>query len=67
MRFDATLTVRCNQESLYDFKTHCSENLGRDYQSMVREMMTALNEGRLHIVRTKNQKEAIGELYVDRK
>lgn len=46
------LTVRIKQSDLNTFKKHCSEELNRRHSDVVREMMTALIEGRLKIEAT---------------
>ena len=60
---DGNLMLRMNKKRLEDFQKHCSENLKRPYQDIVREMIDATLDGRLKIQPTKEQKIATGELY----
>lgn len=50
------LTVRIKQSELDRFKNHCNQELDRRHSDVVREMLTALCEGRLKIEPTKAQK-----------
>ena len=60
---DDRLTVRVNTAELESFRDACRNRLKRDYSDIVREMITAYNERRLHITPTPEQKESYGELY----
>lgn len=60
--FDDNLTVRVNSKVLSKFKKKCVKVSGKTYPMVVREIMAALIDGRLHITPTKEQKNH-GELY----
>ena len=60
---DDNLTVRVNSTVLEKFKDNAQRISGKPYPLLVREIMTALNEGRLRITPTKEQKKSLGELY----
>lgn len=51
------LTVRMKQPELEDFRQHCQNVLERRHSEVVREMITALMDGRLKIEPTEAQKE----------
>lgn len=51
------LTVRVEQEELDKFKQYCSDKLGRPHSQVVRELMTAIVEGRLKITPSDKMKE----------
>lgn len=57
------LSLRIDDETITVFKNKCSDELKRQYQNVVREMIEAFNEGRLKIKPTESQKNAIGSLY----
>ena len=62
---DSTLLVRLDTDQLEQFKHNCQANLKRPYQEVIREMVEALNEDRLTINPTKEQKKAQRNLYND--
>lgn len=51
------LTVRMKQSELDGFRQHCQNVLERRHSEVVREMITALMDGRLKIEPTEAQKE----------
>lgn len=51
------LTVRVKQSELDCFRDHCQKTLNRRHSDVIREMMTALTEGRLTIEPTEAHKE----------
>ena len=57
------LSVKTDKDDLDSFKTKC-ESFGKPYSSMIREMITAFNEGRVKIIPTEKQKENL-EIYQD--
>jgi len=57
-----TLNVRVNATDKKAFEDKCS-SIGREYYDVVREMVTAFNEGRLRIKPTDGQKQLNKELY----
>lgn len=50
------LSVRTKQSELDRFRSHCQEELNRRHSDVIREMMTALVEGRLKIEPTEAMK-----------
>ncbi len=62
MAKDETLNVRINSTEKADFMKKCS-NMGEEYYDILREMVTAFNEGRLKITPTDGQKQLNQELY----
>ena len=58
-----TLAVRMPLKDLDRFKSHCQKKLLRPYQEVLKEMMTALVDSRLHITPTEDQKNSTGDLY----
>lgn len=50
------LTVRVDSSELERFKQHCSEKLNRKNSDVIREMITALCDGRLTIKPTEAMK-----------
>ena len=62
---DSTLMVRLDTEQLQRFKRNCLADLKRPYQEVLREMIEAMNDGRLTIKPTKEQKNAQRKLYND--
>jgi len=61
--FDATLTIRVNKESLESFKKNCKTIHGKEHSSLIRELIDGVNDGRVKITPTEQQKQAMGELY----
>ena len=59
MSKDGVLYVRISDEELERFKKKCDFK----HADVVREIVTAFNEGRLKIQRTKEQKKAMEEYY----
>ena len=59
---DDSLVVRCNSKILKKFKKKAEQITGKPYPLVVRDIMGALNDNRLTITPTKEQK-AHGELY----
>ena len=53
---DGQLHLRVDQKLLDDFKAKC-DLIGKSHQSVIREMMLALNEGRLTIEPNQHQKD----------
>jgi hypothetical protein len=60
---DGDLRVRVNQQEL-DIFMNKSGRQKMPYQILVREIITAYNDGRLRIIPTSEQKDTMGELYV---
>jgi hypothetical protein len=61
---DGDLRVRINQSELDTF-TNKSLRAGKQYQDLIREIVTSFNDGRLRIIPTKDQEDALGELYTN--
>ena len=53
------LRVRVNQLELDNFITDAKVRTGKQYQVLIREMITAFNDGRLRIKPTEAQKQAM--------
>lgn len=53
---DEALNVRIDKSDKDAFMKKC-EKVGRNYSDVVREMITAFNEGRLKITQTEEQKK----------
>ena len=60
---DGSYGIRVNKKSKTKFMKHCKKTLSRPHQEVVREMMTALVEGRLKITPTDDQKASQETLY----
>ena len=61
MAKESLLNVRMGSD-LDTFKKKC-ELIGREHYDVVREMITAFNEGRLKIQQTDEQKKGMEEYY----
>lgn len=59
----AELHLRCDNTEKENFVDFCRRNLNRPYQVVIREMMTAMVEGRLTMTLNEEQKKAIKETY----
>lgn len=65
---DGDLRMRMSQSELTIFQKKSLRVTGKPYQLLLREMITAFNDGRLRIEPTQEQKSELGELYnVNRK
>lgn len=60
---DGDLRMRMSQSELEIFQKKSKRVTGKPYQLMLREMISAFNDGRLRIVPTEEQKSQLGELY----
>lgn len=60
---DGDLRIRMAQSDLDVFQKKTKRITGKPYQLMLREMITAFNEGRLRIVPTEEQKNQLGKIY----
>ena len=58
---DYLLNIRVDAQELKIFKKKSQRTTGKPYQMLLREMITAFNDGRLRIVPTKEQQD--GKLY----
>ena len=61
-KLDDTLQMRVNSEELKEFTEKC-ESLVKPYQQVIREFLTAFNEGRLTIQLTDEQVKAHKDLH----
>lgn len=62
-KYDDKLSVRVRSNDLTSFKEHCRTKLLRNYQDVLREVITAINEGRCTITPTKDQQQSMKEIY----
>ena len=60
---DGTLRMRVLQKELDIFMKKSPRITGKPYQMLIREFITAFNDGRLTIIATEEQKEHLGNLY----
>lgn len=60
---NADLRIRISAPELTTFRLKSKSATGKPYQLLLREFITAFNDGRLRIVPTEEQKEQLGELY----
>ena len=60
---DGDLRMRMSQSELERFQEKSKLVTGKPYQLLLREMITAFNDGRLRITPTEAQKTQLGELY----
>jgi len=60
---DGDLRLRINQSELDIFIAKSQRTTGKPYQLLIREIVTAFNDGRLRIIQTKDQKK--GDLYAN--
>lgn len=61
-RLDERLDMRINGAELEIFKKKALRVTGKPHQMLLRELITAFNDGRLRITPTEEQKQ-LGELY----
>lgn len=60
---DGGLRIRMSQQELEIFQKKSMRITGKPYQLMLREIITAFNDGRLRITPTEEQKSQLGGLY----
>jgi hypothetical protein len=60
---DGVLRIRVPQDCLDKFQEKSKMIMGKPYQALIREMITAFNEGRLRITPTEEQKQQLRGLY----
>ena len=56
---DGDLRLRINQKELDIFIAKAKRSTGKDYQVLIREIVTAFNDGRLRIIPTKDQQDGV--------
>ncbi len=61
---DGDLRMRMSEKELDVFKTKSTRVTGKPYQLLLREIITAFNDGRLRIVSTEDQKAQLGKFYL---
>lgn len=59
---DDSLHVRISKQEKNIFKNKC-KRIGKPYQLLTREIVSAFNDGRLRIIPTETQSNSLGELY----
>jgi len=59
---NSTLNVRLNEDDIRGFKQVCKK-LGRPYQEMLRELVTAFSESRVRIIPTDEQQKSLNKVY----
>jgi len=57
------LHLKIKQDHFDTFERKCKETYGIKHTDMIREMIQALNEGRLNITPSKNQSKLFKEVY----
>ena len=60
---DGDLRMRISAQELEIFKKKSERVTGKPYQLLLREIVTAFNDGRLRITPTEAQKSQLGEFY----
>jgi hypothetical protein len=61
---DDALRLRINCKELNIFRQKALRANGKVHSQLLREFITAYNDGRLRIIPTEDQKAELGELYV---
>lgn len=61
-KLDTTLQCKIRKKDHATFIEKCTD-LNRSYTSVLREMVTAFNDGRLTIKPTEDQNKTLGEMY----
>lgn len=57
------LRIRISKSELEIFQKKSKRVTGKPYQFLLREIITAFNDGRLRIIPTEEQKHQLGEFY----